>query len=155
MITITVEDHLWFVDVALDGMVAIVTELGEERANVRPDLPGANSAYAVLTHCLGVMEFWGGHAIAGRVVLRDRDAELVASGRVDDLVERAREQRGRYAADLASLEALAAPRGALDPEDAALPLGRTQGGVAMHVYEELAQHLGQMELGRDVVLGRG
>ena len=152
MITISVEDHLWFVDVALDGMVAIVTELGDEGANLRPDLPGANSAFAILTDCLGVMEHWGGHVIAGRSISRDRDAEFVATGRVEELVERVATQRARYAEDLAAIDSLAPPRGALDPEDAELPLGRTQGGVATHVYEELAQHFGQMQLGRDVVV---
>ena len=153
MITISLEDYLWFVDEALDGMVSIVTELGDDLVNVRPDLPGANSAFAILTHCLGVIEFWGGQVIAGRAVERDRDAEFVASGAVDELVGRVRVQRARFADDLASLEALAPPRGALDPEDAVLALGRTQGGVAVHVYEELAQHFGQMQVGRDVVVG--
>jgi hypothetical protein len=152
MITISVEDYLWFVDEALDGMVSIVTELGDDLVNARPDLPGANSAYVILTHCLGVMELWGGQVIAGRAIERDRDAEFVASGSVDELVARARVARARLALDLAALDALAPPRGALDPEDAVLPLGRTQGGVAIHVYEELAQHHGQMQVGRDAVV---
>jgi hypothetical protein len=37
------------------------------------------------------------------------------------------------------------------PEDADLPLAKTQGGVLIHIYEELAQHRGQMETIRDVV----
>ena len=31
---------------------------------------------------------------------------------------------------------------------------RTQGAVLLHVYEELAQHLGQLEVTRDVLLAR-
>lgn len=54
---ISIEDYLAFVDDALDGMVSIVSELGDERANRRPDIPGANSPYIILTHCLGVMEY--------------------------------------------------------------------------------------------------
>ena len=30
----------------------------------------------------------------------------------------------------------------------------TQGAVLLHVYEELAQHLGQLEVTRDVLLSR-
>jgi hypothetical protein len=45
----------------------------------------------------------------------------------------------------------APPRGTPEPEDADLPLARTQGGVLMHVYEELAQHRGQMEVTSDVL----
>jgi len=41
------EDFLMFIERALDGMLRIVEELGDERANLRPDLPGANSPYAI------------------------------------------------------------------------------------------------------------
>jgi hypothetical protein len=34
------------------------------------------------------------------------------------------------------------------------PDGRTNGGVLLHVLEELFQHLGQLELTRDVLLAR-
>ncbi len=148
---VPVPDYLFFVDAALDGMVEILTELGDDLANRRPDLPGANSPYAVLTHCTGVVEHWGGSVLAGRVVPRDRDAEFEARGAVADLVRRARAVLSRFEADLADLDPLAPPRGRLDPEDAALPLGRTQAGVLLHVLEELAQHRGQMEVTRDLL----
>lgn len=150
---IPVDDYLWFVDEALDGMIAIVTELGDDRANRRPDIPGANSPYVILHHCLGVMEFWGGHVVAGRPSDRDRDAEFEASGPVDELVRRAEAARARLREDLRSLDPDAPPRNPpVDDEDAALPLGRTQGGAAFHIYEELAQHRGQMEGSRDILL---
>lgn len=148
---IAVDDLLWFVDEALDGMVAIVTDLGDDLANRRLDVPGANSPYAVLHHCLGVMAYWGGHVVAGRPVERDRDAEFRASGPVDDLVARARAARRQLEQDLAGLDPGAPPRGTVADEDAALPLARTQGGAAVHIYEELAQHRGQMEVTRDVL----
>ena len=56
---ISVDDLLFFLDEALDGMVGVITELGDGYASQRPDIPGANSPYAILTHCLGVMEYWG------------------------------------------------------------------------------------------------
>jgi Protein of unknown function (DUF664) len=150
---ISTEDLLWYVDGALDGMIAIVEELGDERANLRPDVPGTNSPYVLLRHCLGVMEWWGGHVIAGRVVVRDRDAEFVARGTVAELVAHARRARAQLAEDLATLDPSAPPRGVVDDDDdAAAPLGRTQGGAAVHVFEELAQHHGQMEGCRDVLV---
>ncbi len=148
---LTVEDYLYFVDEALEGMIAVVTELGDEFANRRLDLGGANSPYAVLYHCLGVMEYWGGALVAGRSIERDRDAEFRASGLVAELVRRARQARRQLGADIADLEPLAPPRGTPRPEDADLPLARTQGGVLLHIYEELAQHRGQMEVTRDVL----
>ena len=150
---ISVEDYLWFVDEALDGMVAIVTQLGDDKANRRPDIPGANSPYVILHHCLGVMEYWGGHVVAGRPTQRDRDAEFGAYGPVDELVDRTRAARAQLAADVATLDPLAPPRHPPDDEDdAALPIGRTQGGALVHIYEELSQHRGQMEGYRDLLL---
>jgi hypothetical protein len=149
---ISTEDMLSYVDEAFDGLLAIVEELGDERANQRLDLPGANSPYAILTHCLGVLEFWGGQVIAGRSISRNRAAEFVATGSVAGLVVRARRARAQLATDLADLDPLASPRGPVAAEDAVQPMGRTQGGALVHIYEEIAQHLGQAEVTRDVLL---
>jgi hypothetical protein len=148
---ISVEDYLFYVDEAIGGMIAIVEELGDELANLRPDVTGTNTPYVILAHCLGVMEYWGGHVVAGRTVRRDRSAEFVASGTVDELVTGARRARAQLADDLAGVEPGAPPRrrNPNDPEDAVL--NRTQGGALIHLYEELAQHRGQMESCRDVL----
>jgi Protein of unknown function (DUF664) len=148
---ISSDDYMSFVDEALDGMVEIVTDLGDDLANRRLDLPGANSAFALLTHCLGVMEYWAGALVAGRTIERDRDAEFRAEGSVAELVDRVRDARRRFADDVARLEPANPPRGIPEPEDRDLPLARTQGGALFHVYEELAQHRGQMEQARDVL----
>jgi bifunctional pyridoxal-dependent enzyme with beta-cystathionase and maltose regulon repressor activities len=147
---ISAEEYLYYTDRALDGMVRIVTELGDERACRRP-LPGANSPFALLTHCLGVVEFWAGTLVAGRATERDRDAEFTAEGRVGDLVARVAEVRTRFAADVRG----AVPR---DPVRGTPPPGfqgpdrvDTQGGALQHVFEELAQHHGQMEILRDCI----
>jgi hypothetical protein len=148
---ISVDDYLFYVDEALGGMIAIVDELGDELANLRPDVPGTNTPYVILAHCLGVLEYWGGQVVAGRTVERDRSAEFVASGTVDDLVVRARRARVQLADDLAGVEPEAPPRrrNPSDPDDAVF--NRTQGGALIHLYEELAQHRGQMEGCRDVL----
>jgi hypothetical protein len=153
---ISIDDYLWFVDQALDEMVSIVRALGDDLASTRPDLPGANSPFAILTHCLGVMEFWGGYMLADRPIERDRDAEFRAEGRVDELVERATAARRRLAADIAAGDPSAPPRhDPAFPEDAGTPIARTQAGVLLHVLRELTQHLGQMEVSRDVLRTAG
>jgi hypothetical protein len=154
VITVSNGDYLWFVDLAIDQMVAILRHLGDDAANQRPDLEGANAPYAVLTHCLGVLEYWGGHMVAGRTIVRDRDAEFVASGPVEELVERTARARRQLESDIDEVEPTARPRGARDPEDDDIPLGQSQGGVLLHILEELFQHLGQMELTRDVIDAR-
>jgi len=146
------EDVLWYVDHALEEMVAIVRGLGNELANDKPALPGANSPFAIVTHCLGVMEGWAGETIGGRAVTRDRDAEFAASGSVDALVAQVAAARARFVADLDSLDARAPLRGAPRTGLSAYPYGRTQGGVVLHVFEELYQHLGQLEITRDLLV---
>ena len=100
MLEVETTDVLWYVDHVLDAMAAILARLGDRLANERPDLPGANSPFAIVTHCLGVMEFWAGAMIADRPIVRDRDAEFTATGAVDDLVARVALCRRRFAADL-------------------------------------------------------
>jgi hypothetical protein len=141
------EELLGFCDDALTAMADIVTGLGDDLANRRPDLPGANSPVQILTHCLGVMGWWAGAVNLGRPVERDRDAEFEAVCRVADLaadVERARRQLHD---DVAAADPAAAPARPEHQHDYA-----TQGAVLLHVYEELAQHRGQMEITRDVLV---
>jgi hypothetical protein len=77
-------------------MIAIVGGLGDDLANTKPRLPGANSPYAILTHCLGVMDFWGGQMVAGRKIERDPEAEFRSSGSVDGLIEKAQSARSWF-----------------------------------------------------------
>lgn len=155
MLTISTDDYLWFVDDCLDAMLGIVEELGDELASTAPELPGANSPFAILTHCLGVVDWWGGAMVCGRTVVRDREAEFVATGPVSMLREKVRRTRERLAEDLQALDPQAAPVGPREDWMAEVPHGSTQGGVLLHVLHELAQHLGQMELSRDVLAAGG
>jgi hypothetical protein len=155
VITVTAADFMWFVDLALDDMSVIVRELGDKLANERPDLEGANSPYAILTHCLGVMEYWGGATVADRPIERDRAAEFVASGPVAELLERTAIARQKLETDIAGVDGLATPANVHRPESAEYsPYAERKGAVLLHIIEELFQHLGQMELSRDVLLAQ-
>jgi hypothetical protein len=112
VLTLPIDDYQWFVDQALESMVAIVRQLGDAEANRRPALDGANTPFAILTHCLGVMEFWGGQVVAGRVIQRDRAAEFVASGPVAGLVAAAKRAMDAFRADVATADPAAPPRSA-------------------------------------------
>jgi hypothetical protein len=147
-------DFLWFADLALRGMVRIVADLGDERANRRPSFPGANSPFVILTHCLGVLEYWGGATIAERSIERDRAAEFTASGPVAPLLAQAEKARVRFAEDLAGLDPWAAPHSVHRDPDDPVPYGETKGAVLLHVLEELFQHLGQMEITRDALMAQ-
>lgn len=150
-VSLSDDDFLYFVDRAVRGMGVIVAELGDEYACRRPDLPGANSPYALLTHCLGVITYWAGQVNQGRDAHRDRDSEFTASGAVEDLLDKMEKVLAQLEADIAAIEP--------DAEPAQPPAGwargphrrLTQAGVLMHVYEEVAQHHGQMEILRDAL----
>lgn len=154
MTEVLLDDVLTHIDRALRGMRATLAHLGDERANRRPELDGANSPYVIVRHCLGVMEFWGGQVIGCRTVDRDRDAEFMATGDVHSLLTLMSAQRARLDADLADFDGAAAPRGPMDDRERDdLPeFTRTQGGVLLHLYEELAQHRGHLDLTADLVM---
>ena len=144
-----------YVDRAVDQMTAIVSDLGDGLANRKPGLPGANSPYAILRHCLGVMEFWGGEVVAGREVSRDRPAEFRAHGPVADLAAAAGRAQGQFRADAATADFAGPPRGGTGHQKHPGELEFTsQGHALLHVLEEVTQHLGQMELTRDILRDR-
>jgi uncharacterized damage-inducible protein DinB len=151
VIELSTAEFLWFVDDCLDDMTTIVESLGDDLANRRPPLPDANAPYAILTHCLGVLEFWGGLMVAGREIHRDREAEFRATGPVTGLRQHVRQARERFVADLEALEPRDAPAGPVPEKDRGTPFGTSQAGVLMHVFHELAQHRGQLELTRDLL----
>ncbi len=142
-----------YVDEAVNQLASIVTSLGDDLANQRPDLPGANSPYVILTHCLGVMADWGGRVVAGRDVARDRAAEFTAAGPVADLVAAAEQAKLQFRADARTADPAAPIRPAGRRSQDVLE-ARSQGHALLHVVEELYQHLGQAELTRDLLQAR-
>jgi Protein of unknown function (DUF664) len=147
-------EYLYFVDRALDGMAAIVENLGDDLANAKPALEGANSPYVILNHCLCVIEHWVGARVVGRPDLRDRPAEFRAAGPIGPLLDRVVQARAQLLADLAGVTgdvpARSQPRRQFRPPSGVL----SETGVLLHVLTELAQHHGQMEITRDVLTAR-
>lgn len=145
------DDVLFFLDRALEGMVNIVEELGDDRVNLCPSLPGANSPYVILTHCIGVAHYWIGEALAGRQVNRDREAEFRAQGTVAEIRQNVRDLQQQLRQDITHVQGdqpLAFP---LAPRHQQVQHWR-QGAALIHAFEELAQHHGQMELTRDLLM---
>jgi uncharacterized damage-inducible protein DinB len=152
LVAVPASDYLWFVDLVLGDMNVIVEDLGDELVNRRPPFRDANSAYAILNHCLGVMEYWGGATIAERPIQRDRAAEFAASGDVAGLLRRSDQARRRLREDLVGLVAEDTPVNVRGKRDHPVPYTETKGAVLLHVLKELSQHLGQMELTRDALV---
>jgi hypothetical protein len=142
----------WFlVDRHLDRMLAIANDLGDDVVNVQPPLPGANSAFQIVFHCCGMLEWWTREAVLGVDVGRDRDAEFEATGSVAELTARVDGVRRQLREDLQVIDLDGPLRG--DPSDhyKETPIGTSARGVLLHVLEELAQHHGHLELTRDLV----
>ncbi|WP_237341132.1 mycothiol transferase [Williamsia soli] len=98
-----------------------------------------------------MLEHWAGSVIAGLAIPRDRDAEFTASGPVDGLIGKVEQVRTNLVewVDIAVREGIRdrSARGSTRSDAATA----TPEWVLMHIQRELAQHLGQLELTRDVL----
>lgn len=147
---ITVDDFIVFSERTITGMGRSLDRLDDETVNAIPPLPAPNSPYQLVTHALAACEWWTSHIICGYPTDRDRDAEFTSSGPVADLSARA----DQVVARLHELRPELAAATELSHEArTAIPLHDewTVGGALIHAYEELAQHLGHLEITVDLV----
>jgi hypothetical protein len=149
---IDADGFLFLVDGTLNSMVAVLTALGDDLVNETPDLEGANSPYSIVNHCIGVARWWSGQVADGHEVYRDREHEWTATGSVAEIVARVPEARAAVAAAVAGGDGTGPNRGSVPATYTTSPIGATRGIALLHVYEELVQHLGQMEITRDILL---
>jgi len=143
-------DHFFLIDRHLDPMMAIVAELGDDQANAPVGLPGANTAYQLVFHCCGMLEWWTREALLGAPVGRDRAAEFDAARTVEKLRARVEQVKAQLRADLPLIDPDARPRAVADY--AGTPIAESARGAMWHVLEELAQHHGHLEITRDLLL---
>ena len=97
-------------------------------------------------------EYWLGSVLCGRPSMRDRDSEFRARGTVAEIRQAVKALQAQIREDITHVKG-------------DQPLGHTldlhghtqyhsQGDVLLHCYTELAQHHGQMELTRDILLAQ-
>jgi hypothetical protein len=149
--TITLDDFEVFCRRSFAGVLAVADRLGDELINERPRAIAGSSPYGLVIHILGACEWWVGHMVAGDESSRVRDDEFIATGTVAEL---------HLAVD-AWLDSLTARRPALDAATELTEIPQTQtplagewtvGAALIHAYEELAQHLGHLEVTADLLL---
>ncbi|TSD47367.1 DUF664 domain-containing protein [Rhodococcus sp. KBS0724] len=139
-------------DESLVAIQAILADMTSEQANRTPRLPGANSPYAIGTHCVGMVDYWGGSLIAGLRIPRDRESEFRSHGDPKHLcaeLDRVREHFPQQAA-------IALAEGVRDRTFTGTTRSdtvRTASATWMllHIVRELSQHLGQLEITRDLL----
>lgn len=149
--TVSTTDLLTFCHRTIDGMTRAIAWLDDELANTQPSLPNANTPAQLVVHALSACEWWIRGIVCGDEVARDRDAEFEATATTNEL-------QARCAATKSLLTELA-PRVAAATEVhfnpvTRVPLGQpwTVGLALVHAYEELAQHLGHLEITVDLLL---
>ncbi len=149
---ITVDEYLASCDRALDEYAAIAGQLGDDLVNARlAGIPGSNSAFALVAHVAGMAARWGRTVNRGIHVPRDRDAEFAATGTVEEALGLLEQTRAGLHEDARAASPGEKPVDPVREEDGSMSYA-TQGDVLLHVYEELTQHLGQLEVTRDVLL---
>ncbi|CAN5540329.1 hypothetical protein BH11ACT6_BH11ACT6_07320 [soil metagenome] len=147
------DEYLYFLDRAFDGIIAAVTELGDDLANTSPPWGDANSPWAIGYHCTEVARYWIGHLIGGRTSTRDRMSEFNAQGAGAQLIHIVDELRADLREDLSGFDATAPLANTPPVEYEGPSRDLTPSGVLLHVLEELAQHHGQVQMSRDILLG--
>jgi len=143
-----------YVRLAFDQMATAVDQLGDARVNERPFGPETNSVAALIVHCCGVSEFWLGCVGLGRETTRVRAEEFTATASVTELHEMMRVTQRQTIADIRSLDAgEASPkhhavRETLEDSDV------SDAALVIHLFEELYQHLGHVQLTVDALEAR-
>lgn len=139
---------------ALDSIASIVGSLDDRVANARPDVPGMNSPLVLLRHVGGSSRYWLDHVCLGNENVRDRSDEFSArESTVAEELARHEEQRAvtvEALEQLRDVDPMQSPR--VTPSDRRRWWLPTVGGVMVHVFHECAQHLGHLEITRDVLL---
>lgn len=150
--TIDAEAYLAVAAEVFDGMDAVLTDLDDGSINTTP-VPGTvNPVFALVTHVHGMACYWGGSVIAGERNPRDRAAEFRATGTVAEAAALLADLRTR----LPGWVAIAASGEVRDPH--APGTSRTDAAevsaawILQHILHECAQHLGHMEICRDLIV---
>jgi len=147
---ISIDDFLLFCNRTLDGYEGAIAELDDETVNALPPLPDPNSPFQLVTHAVGAGTWWTARVVCGHEVERDRDGEFSTVGTADAARKSLADFRrllGELAPELAAASELA-----IIPSTQT-PLGApwTVGAALIHAYEELAQHLGHLQITVDLV----
>jgi uncharacterized damage-inducible protein DinB len=138
----------------LERMSRCLTDLSSDELNWRPPIDGSNSLYVLGTHVLGNAEAWILGIALGRPIRRDRPAEFAAVGSDAAILIGAAIELGRTLTETVKplAEALDQER---EPSSELWGEGQprkvTVRECLLHVIEHAAEHVGQMELTRDLM----
>lgn len=134
------------------GIEQVLARMDDETVNRRPEGWGTNSVAGLVVHCCELAPSWFATPGLGRETVRDRESEFTTEATVDELRRRVAESMARCHALAADF--VAGPTAQDHEYRAFLPGGdRSDAALVLHVFVELFQHLGHMEVTADA-LGR-
>jgi hypothetical protein len=141
----TIKHYLHHVFGGIDG---VLDRLDDGTVNATPEPWGTNSVAGLVVHCCALAPSWFETPGIGRPSERDRDSEFTTTATIAEL-------RSLIAGTLARLDPLvdefcAGPTATDHEFRAFLPGGdHSDASLVIHVFEELFQHLGHMEVTAD------
>ena len=147
---ITVDDFLRFSERTLEGFRSALERLDESTVNALPALPDPNSPYQLVMHTVSAVDWWTSHIILGNPTDRDRPAEFVATGSLAEAVALIAVCQSKLR-ELAPLLAAATDIAPGPRAEQQLGPEWTVGACLIHAYEEMAQHLGHLEITVDLL----
>jgi hypothetical protein len=152
------QPYLTEINRLIDRLCSAIVGLSEGQLNWKPPLPDGNSIFVIATHTLGNVEAWVLGIACEQPIDRDRAAEFRSSGSsAEPIVKHAKDLSRRMQEALAAL-----PEGALDTVrhasqshwGAGVTRDVTVREALLHVIEHAANHLGHIEVTRDLALAR-
>ncbi|GAA2048874.1 mycothiol transferase [Williamsia deligens] len=154
MVTALGDAAVGLIEENLTAVRDIVVGLGDELASTRPALAGANPPTGIAVHCAGLVNFWLGSVIGGEKIPRDRDSEFTTTGPVDEIASLVDEllPRVRGWVDIGLTEGARDRTATGSTRTADSIRAASVEWMLLHVVRELSQHLGQLELTRDVLM---
>jgi len=149
---ISTTDFIVFCNRTLDGYERALARLDDTTVNATPEVAFANGSTPaqLITHALGATTWWTSHMVAGHPSDRDREGEFTATATVPELnagINGLRRTLDALAPELAAATELAEEPSLETPLDGEW----TVGCALIHAYEELAQHLGHLEITTDLL----
>jgi hypothetical protein len=136
-----------------DRLLETIADLDDEAVNWKPPFPSANSLLVLVTHAVASAEEHIVGKAAGKIVVRNRDAEFAVTGGSGHLAARAAEVRRRIDEALIGLE------GRLDDEREP-PFGKWPGSCGtvrdrlVHSVSHTAEHVGHAQVTRDLYIAQ-
>lgn len=134
------------------GMEKVLDRVDDTTVNLRPDGWGTNSVAGLVVHCCELAPSWFETPGLGRASERHRESEFTTEATVAELRSRIADSRARC--ERLACDLTIGPTAGDHPFREFLPGGdRSDAALVIHVFEELFQHLGHMEVTADA-LGR-